>query len=236
MANISVVIPVYNGARFLCDAIGSLRAQTRSVDEIIVVDDGSTDGSGDLAKTLGPGIVVLRHDHNQGPAASRNRGIMAARNAILGFLDADDLWMPDAASLLLARMKQPPPPDIVAGRIRLVEGATKYDVATATGPEGYAMHFGSCLIRRAAFDEIGLPDPALRYGEDTDWFLRARERGVGIAVIDAVTMIHRRHEGNVTLGPDYTVGSSLEVIKRSLDRRRAAGKSGALPRWPALGR
>ena len=98
------------------------------------------------------------------------------------------------------------------------------------------MHFGSCLIRRHVFDDIGLLDPALRYGEDTDWFMRARERGVPIAVIDAVTMIHRRHEGNMTRHADHTVESSLEVIKRSLDRRRASGKDGVLPRWTSFNR
>ena len=233
---VSVIVPVYNGAGFLAEAIASVRAQDRPVAEIIVIDDGSTDGSGDLAETLGSDIRVFRHDRNMGPAAARNSGIAEANGAVIGFLDVDDLWASDAMSLLLSRMERPSQPAIVGGRIKVIGEPLPFGGAAAAPPimEGYAMHFGSCLIRRQVFDEIGLVDTALRYGEDTDWFMRAREHGVPIAVIDAVTMIHRRHEGNMTLHSDHTVESTLEVIKRSLNRRRAVGKSGVLPRWTSL--
>jgi glycosyltransferase involved in cell wall biosynthesis len=234
---ISVIVPVCNGAGFLAEAIASVRAQDPPVAEIIVVDDGSTDGSGDLAETLGSDIRVIRQDRNVGPAAARNCGITAAIGAIIGFLDVDDLWTSDATSLLLSGMRRVSQPAIAAGRIKVISGPFPFGAAAASPiMEGYAMHFGSCLIRRHVFDEIGLLDPALRYGEDTDWFMRARERGVPIAVIDAVTMIHRRHEGNMTRHADHTVESSLEVIKRSLDRRRASGKDGVLPRWTSFNR
>jgi glycosyltransferase involved in cell wall biosynthesis len=234
---ISVIVPVCNGAGFLAEAIASIRAQDPPVAEIIVIDDGSTDGSGDLAETLGSDIRVIRQGRNVGPAAARNCGITAATGAIIGFLDVDDLWTPDATSLLLLRMQRPSEPAIAAGRIKVISGSLPFGAAAASPlMEGYAMHFGSCLIRRHVFDEIGLLDPALRYGEDTDWFMRARERGIPIAVIDAVTMIHRRHEGNMTLHDDHTVESSLKVLKRSLNRRRALGKSGVLPRWTTFNR
>lgn len=234
---ISVIVPVCNGAGFLAEAIASVRAQDPPVAEIIVVDDGLTDGSGDLAETLGSDIRVIRQDRNVGPAAARNCGITAAIGAIIGFLDVDDLWTSDATSLLLSGMRRVSQPAIAAGRIKVISGPFPFGAAAASPiMEGYAMHFGSCLIRRHVFDEIGLLDPALRYGEDTDWFMRARERGVPIAVIDAVTMIHRRHEGNMTRHADHTVESSLEVIKRSLDRRRASGKDGVLPRWTSFNR
>ena len=234
---ISVIVPVCNGAGFLAEAIASVRAQDPPVAEIIVVDGGSTDGSGDLAETLGSDIRVIRQDRNVGPAAARNCGITAAIGATIGFLDVDDLWTSDATSLLLSGMRRVSQPAIAAGRIKVISGPFPFGAAAASPiMEGYAMHFGSCLIRRHVFDEIGLLDPALRYGEDTDWFMRARERGVPIAVIDAVTMIHRRHEGNMTRHADHTVESSLEVIKRSLDRRRASGKDGVLPRWTSFNR
>ena len=234
---ISVIVPVCNGAGFLAEAIASVRAQDPPVAEIIVVDDGSTDGSGDLAETLGSDIRVIRQDRNVGPAAARNCGITAAIGATIGFLDVDDLWTSDATSLLLSGMRRVSQPAIAAGRIKVISGPFPFGAAAASPiMEGYAMHFGSCLIRRHVFDEIGLLDPALRYGEDTDWFMRARERGGPIAVIDAVTMIHRRHEGNMTRHADHTVESSLEVIKRSLDRRRASGKDGVLPRWTSFNR
>jgi GT2 family glycosyltransferase len=100
--------------------------------------------------------------------------------------------------------------------------------------EGFALNFGCSVVRRQVFDEIGFLDPAVRHEGDADWFMRARERGVPIAVVDAVTLIYRRHEDNMTLQPDLTLRSSLETLKRSLDRRRAAGVSTSLPRWTTL--
>src|SRR6476469_9108169 len=147
---VSVIVPVYNGAGFLTEAIASVRAQDRPVAEIIVIDDGSTDGSGDLAETLGSDIRVFRHTRNMGPAAARNSGIAEANGTIIGFLDVDDLWSSDAMSRLLSRMKRPSQPAIVGGRIKVIGGRLSFGGAPAAPPimEGYAMHFGICLFRR----------------------------------------------------------------------------------------
>ena len=90
---ISVVIPCYNGARFLEQALASVREQTRPVDEVIVVDDGSTDDSADIARRAG--VTCLSLEENMGPGASRNRGIALCRGEIVAFLDCDDYWMPE---------------------------------------------------------------------------------------------------------------------------------------------
>jgi glycosyltransferase involved in cell wall biosynthesis len=128
---ISVIVPVYNGAGFLAEAIAGVRAQDSAVAEIIVIDDSSTDGSGDLAETLGSNIRVLRHGRNMGPAAARNCGITAATGAIIGFLDVDDLWTSDATSLLLSRMQRPSQPAIAAGRIKVISGPLPFGADAA---------------------------------------------------------------------------------------------------------
>lgn len=87
---VAVVIAVFNGEDFLAEALESVRAQTRPVDEVIVVDDGSTDRSAEIARGV-PGVVVVQQE-NGGPAAARNRGIALARSDYLAMLDADDLW------------------------------------------------------------------------------------------------------------------------------------------------
>jgi glycosyltransferase involved in cell wall biosynthesis len=94
---ISVIVPVYNGAKFIAAAIRSVLRQTLPPDEVIIVDDGSTDQSGDIAAGFEPKLRVLRQMH-RGGAAALNAGIAVSRGELLAFLDADDLWsegMPD---------------------------------------------------------------------------------------------------------------------------------------------
>jgi glycosyltransferase involved in cell wall biosynthesis len=92
-SNVSVVIPCYNAARFLGETLRSVLGQTRLPLEVIVVDDGSTDGSDAVAESFGPPVRVVRQDHRYDSAA-RNRGIEEAKGEWIAFLDADDLWLP----------------------------------------------------------------------------------------------------------------------------------------------
>src|SRR4051794_33568080 len=98
--SVSVIVPVHNGAEFLAEALNSLLAQTRRPDQIIVVDDGSTDGSADVASRFGTEVTLVRQE-NRGPSSARNRGLDLASGSHVGFLDADDLWVPDCLSTQL---------------------------------------------------------------------------------------------------------------------------------------
>jgi len=97
---VSVVIPVFNGERYLRDAVQSVLDQRYAPLEIIIVDDGSTDGTATVAQSL-PEAVSYLHHTNQGPAAARNRGIEQARGGLIAFADADDLWPPAKLELQL---------------------------------------------------------------------------------------------------------------------------------------
>src|SRR2546425_10651809 len=104
---VSVVIPVYNGEQYLADAIQSVRDQTYQNVEVIVVDDGSTDESADVAKKFGEAIRYV-HQSNGGVGKARNTGIAAARGAYLAFLDQDDLWLPDKLAVQVAYLDSHP--------------------------------------------------------------------------------------------------------------------------------
>ena len=91
--NVSVVIPAYNACEYIGRAIESVLGQTRAADEIIVVDDGSTDGTGTQVKKFGERVRYI-HQENSGPSASRNAGVLAAKSEWIAFLDADDEWLP----------------------------------------------------------------------------------------------------------------------------------------------
>ena len=95
------------------------------------------------------------------------------------------------------------------------------------------MNLGSAIIRKSVFDRVGLFDETMRYSEDVDWFMRARERGAAIVTIDAVTLLYRQHEQNMTRGKSASELNVLKALKRSLDRRREqTGVAAALPNFP----
>ena len=224
---VSVVIPVFNGERFLREAVESVLAQKYSPLEIIMVDDGSTDGTADVARSL-PETVRYLHQSNQGPAAARNRGIEHAQGSLIAFADADDLWPEDKLALQLPYLMRDPAAEIVMGRIQQV-------LLSETGAENFAepafsVNLGSAIIRKSVFERVGLFDETMRYSEDVDWFMRAREGGAAIVTIDAVTLLYRQHDQNMTRGKSTSELNVLKALKRSLDRRReSTGFASALP-------
>ena len=229
---VSVVIPVFNGERFLREAIQSVLAQQYSPIEIIVVDDGSTDNTATVARSL-PETVRYLHQTNQGPAAARNRGIEQAQGSLIAFADADDLWPPAKLEQQLPYLIKDPKIDIVLGRIQqvllseTVDGPTR---AQQFAEPAFSVNLGSAVIRKSVFERVGLFDETMRYSEDVDWFMRAREGGAAIGTIDAVTLFYRQHEQNMTRGKSTSELNVLKALKKSLDRRRERdGSAAALP-------
>ena len=229
---VSVVIPVFNGERFLREAVQSVLDQTYSTVEIIIVDDGSTDGTATVARSLGETVRYL-HQANQGPAAARNRGIEHAQGSLIAFADADDLWPAEKLDLQLPYLINDPAIEIVLGRIqqvrlsKTVNGETQ---AEEFAEPAFSVNLGSAVIRKSVFERVGLFDETMRYSEDVDWFMRAREAGAQIVTIDAVTLFYRQHDENMTRGKSTSELNVLKALKRSLDRRRErTGVAAALP-------
>ena len=219
---VSVIMPAYNSAAFIPDAVESIRRQAYPRLELIIVDDGSTDSTADVAKSLTGLDVRYVYQPNGGPARARNHGLRLARGDVIALLDADDLWPPDRLRCQLRYLERDPLTDVVLGRFQCVRGVPRADGGSDLQILSLALVnllVGAALYRRRVFDRVGGFDEAMRYGEDWDWFMRAREQGVPIGVHDDVTLLYRRHQGNITRGRDVKE-LALTVLKKSLDRRR----------------
>jgi glycosyltransferase involved in cell wall biosynthesis len=219
----SVIIPVFNGEDRLAEAVASVRPELGDGDEIVVVDDGSTDGTADLIASLGPDIVSLRRD-NGGPAAARNSGLRCAVGDVIAFLDHDDIWAPQRQPRLVQALRDDDAVDIAMGRMKIIVD-TQGPSPSADNPRYVAnhrpWHLGALLIRRRVFDRVGTFDERLRNVEDADWYMRAREAGVLFQAIDHVTVYYRLHARNTSRDVGASTRFLLQVLKNALDRRRS---------------
>jgi glycosyltransferase involved in cell wall biosynthesis len=226
---VSVVIPLFNGERFLAQAIESVAAQTLPPGEIIVVDDGSTDAGPAIAGSF-PGVRVIRQA-NAGGAAARNAGIGAARSDLVAFLDQDDLWAPRKLEVQAVRMTVSPELGytLAAQRIFLEPGCPvpawlRPELVDRATPGAVP---GTLVARKWVFTGIGFFDERYRWGDDTDWFLRAREARVPMAILDEVLLLRRIHQSNASRDP-RSARELVQAVHASLARRRAAAP-GHLP-------
>ena len=211
---LSVILPVYNGEKFLADALRSILLQDACPLEIIVVDDGSTDRTPDIALAFGTDVRYIRQS-NAGPAAARNTGLAEARGDYLGFIDADDIWPESKVESQLGVLAEDQQLDAVLGMTKSILPNGRL------GEARFFMQIGCGLYRRAAFDNVGGFDSTLPFSEDIDWFTRAREAGLRLQVTKDVTLHYRLHEHNSTRGTNVYDLGYLRIIKRSLDRRRS---------------
>lgn len=223
LPRISCIVPVHNGAAFISQALGSILAQQGARLEIIVVDDGSSDGSGDLASTF-DGVIVHRQPQG-GVAAARNAGLALATGDFVAFLDADDLWLPGKLSAQLAALGDA---DYAITKVRHVktnpDGRLPPDMGAGTGEEKLGQLMQCLLARRSAFDRVGPLDTRTTTRADQDWFLRATEAGLRHVVVDEVLTIRRIHGGNHSLLHNRSVHDDfLAIAKRALERKRQAG-------------
>jgi glycosyltransferase involved in cell wall biosynthesis len=221
-------VPVFNGERYLREALESILAQTYRALEIIVADDGSTDGTPAVVASYG-GKVRYQSQPEAGPAATRNLGLGAARGAFVAFLDADDLWHSEKLARQIARFQARPELDLCVTHARhfwipeLHEEAARYrEHPRAQALPGY--YTSTLLARRTIFDTVGRFNITLRHSDATEWFLRAAEYGVIIELLSDVLTFHRMHHTNLSR---REAGASrdefLTLTKASLDRRRRLG-------------
>jgi len=233
---VSVIIPVYNGERFLGDAVKSIEAQQYHPVEIIVVDDGSQDKTSEVATSLGSAVIYV-YQENQGPPAARNRGLTLAQGDIITFLDVDDVWTETKLALQLNHLRRNPKLDIVVGNTQCMvlqpneHGASEFVVF---GEPWFAWSLGGAAIRRTVFTQGGNFDQTQRYCDDIDWFLRARECGASILIHDEPVQFYRRHENNITREKRLDQRYLATAIHKSLKRRKEAESMVSRPLPDAL--
>lgn len=213
--SISVIIPVYNGERFLAEAIRSVLEQTLPPDEIIVVDDGSTDGSATVAAQH-EGVCVLQQ-LNRGPGAALNLAIEHASGQLLAFLDADDRWLADKLEKQVAALMADPTLDMIFGHVRQF-----HDTDSPTGEAQAGISRCAMLVHRVAFDRVGPFTERFDVHEFADWFVRAQEVGLKFYLMPNVVFERRIHAHNSGGGrlPDALRQSYLRALRLSITRRR----------------
>jgi glycosyltransferase involved in cell wall biosynthesis len=239
---LSVVIPAYNSARFIGEAIESVLAQGHPEIELLVVDDGSTDDTADVVARHGKPVKLVRQQ-NSGAAVARNTGMRVARGRYVAFLDADDLWLPGKIDAQLAHLEQHPDVSLCCTWFDLLQpdssgtyivDANKSDRNALDGA-GYSkltyadllldceVWTSTVVVRRELLDQVGGFDPALRRGQDYDYWLRA-SRITPIHRLDATLALYRMGSGHGKMFAEKNWG--LAVISKALEQWGVTGPEG----------
>lgn len=197
---LSTVMTVRDGERYLAEALESIVRQRVSVDEVVVVDDGSTDRSAEIAASFAPLVRVVPQEP-LGHASGLNRAIEASTGDLVAFLDADDIWTDDSLSVRLERLLASDAPDGVYGAITQfvspelgAEAAQRFRIDDRASPVPLMQ---AMVLRREVFDRVGLLDTGYRTAANIDWASRAFEAGVTFAPVDAVVVRRRIHTSNM---------------------------------------
>ena len=221
---ISVVIPVYNGARYLSECIESVCGQTLPATEIIVVDDGSEDETPKVAAGWSDRVRYQRISHG-GPASARNHGVRLVATDVLAFIDSDDIWLPSKLELQMAALLREDDPAMVFGHVQQFVSSDltpeeaagfKFDPAPLPGPTPSTL-----VIRKSDFDRVRPFDESLATGEFIEWSSRARDLGIKTLLVPDVVCRRRLHRNNMGRGGAAVHGAGyLRMLKQVLDRRR----------------
>jgi glycosyltransferase involved in cell wall biosynthesis len=224
-AVVGVAVPVYNGERFVAQALESVLAQTYPVGDVVVVDDGSDDSSGLVAHGVGAPVRVVRQAH-AGIGAARSHALSLVRGDFILPLDADDLLTRRSVEARVKVLMARPEVDIVYGQVRNFtdfvgqEPQPLDELRPAHVPN-------AMLIRRAGYSRVGPFATGLRVGEALDWLLRARDAGLCEATVQEQVLWRRVHGANNSLVHRGSMSEFPRALKASLDRRRAsAGPDG----------
>lgn len=242
---VSVIMPAYNASAFIEEAIQSVLNQDLANIELIVVDDGSSDGTPELAARFGDKVKVLRQK-NAGPAAARNRGVAAAQGEFIAFLDADDVWLPRKLALQVQFLRNYPDVGVVYGTFlrwhSLPDGSFSeppepihMDKQFDTIPEhsGWVyktllfdnvIHIITAMVRRSVFESIGGLDESLATGEDYDFWLKVSQQ-FRVAKFIRTLAYYRMHADSITKVPRKE-NNEYNVLLRTLEAYGPKGPDG----------
>jgi glycosyltransferase involved in cell wall biosynthesis len=219
----SVIVVVRNGARFLAEALDSIRQSTVAPAEILVVDGGSTDGTFEIVCAR-PQLTLVRQ-RSRGIANAYNEAIERAASDVVAFLSHDDLWLPNKLERHLTLMSEQPELLYTTSLVQhfLEPGCTPppgFRREMLDAPvHGVIME--ALVARKAAFAAAGPFDPRFPVGEDTDWFARAVDAGLATAVIPEVLVRKRVHTTNASLNEANLNAHLLTALRGSVARKRA---------------
>ena len=218
------MITVYNDEAYLAEAIESVLAQTYPDIELIVLDDGSTDASGDVARGFGSALRYERQE-NAGMGAARNSAVQLAGGDYYAFLDSDDRFRPDKIERQLEAFAADASVDMVFGHMtEFVSPDVDEASAELLREPVHDLPWRTpnlMLVRRDAYARVGPFSTTLRVGIGVDWYARATEQGLKESVPPHIVLERRLHAGNNGIRQRDARLQYLHVLKASLDRKRA---------------
>lgn len=253
---VSICIPAFNARRYLPETLASVRAQTFADWELIVTEDGSEEDIAPVVRSFAAGgpqpVHFQRHEHNRGLPAARNTGIAAARGEWIALLDSDDLWTPAHLAGLVACAGMHPAADFVHAGSVLFESesgrqlATRAPTAAAIRAYPRSLYLGkyvvqpsSVLLRKELWARVGGFNPASRYAEDREMWLRCARAGVVFIYNGRNTCLYRRHASALSTHAGPMALACAAMLSQHLDwaaidpglRRRTTAEA-----WLSAGR
>ena len=242
----SVVIPTYNRAPLLARTLESVWRQRFRDYEVIVVDDGSNDGTMEYLRSVGGPIKAL-HQKNKGAGSARNLGVSNAIAEYVAFLDSDDVWFPWTLATFREVIHKHNRPSLISAatiefqdRVPNIEreefAAECFEDYLQTANDPAYVGSGTLVVKRSIFDQIGGFDVSLSVGEDLDFYFRAGIYRNFVRVRAPVTLGYRRHPGNISLVPMALYPAAVELLKREANGLYPGGKERQTERWKLLSR
>lgn len=222
---VSCVVPVNNGEKYLAESLESILAQDYRPFEVIVVDDGSTDGTPEVIRGFGARVRAVTQA-KAGPATARNTGLALCRGDLIAFNDSDDLWQPGKLAMQVALLEANPELDFCVSHVQnfwveeMKEEAERFRGHPRSQPvAGWVTQ--TLVARRTAFDRVGVLNQSLDHGDSADWFLRARQAGLRSELLPDVLVRRRLHADNRSR---KSAGASRDEFLALLKRTRDRGK------------
>jgi len=246
-------MPAYNAEPYIADSIKSVLSQDYANIELIVVDDGSRDGTPELAERFGERVRVFRQK-NAGPAAARNRGIAAAKGDFIAFLDADDLWLPGKIAMQVKYLQDHPDVGVVFGGFSRWYSEANGAYAAPPPPINLntplmlvPAHTGwiykdilldsviciiTAMVRRSVIETVGVFDESLVTGEDYDFWLRVSNQFRAVEIYR--TLAYYRINSSSTTNVPRKDNNEYKVLLKTLKANGSAGPDGIAASESAL--
>jgi glycosyltransferase involved in cell wall biosynthesis len=236
-ADVSVVIPVYNGERYLAEAVRSVLNQSLAPAEIIVVDDGSTDGSGPMAQKLAAEYPLVRviSQPNAGVGAARNKGAAESTGAWLAFLDSDDLWLPNKLELQSQSIALDAACVVIGGPMQYTSGVGSLNACVGESNLEHVQEairaaklmpfpISSAVVKREAFECVGGFDTTLHRSvpglvEDIDLIARLASLGT-VRTVPSLVGSYRLHEGSASNRHFFSQRQGVRFVRARLEAER----------------
>lgn len=219
---VSVIIVVKNGERYLTRAIESVLAQTYENYEIIVVDGQSIDNTSKIAKSYPKVRYLLQTD--KGIANAYNIGIDAAKGELIAFLSHDDTWTPNKLITQVNYLIEHPDIQYTVAKVKFIL-EKGHSIPPGFRPELLSGDSVGCImetlvVRKTLFAAIGKLNPEFMVAEDVDWFSRAKDNNVAMAVMPEVLLHKHIHNTNLSLNSTVNNQNLLKILRQSIERKR----------------